>query len=321
MFKTRRAFVRRLISLGRLSVGLFLSLWASPLSAGNIPVPNGSFESPTTFFVTLNLDNWQRMPQPDYWNTNTSGNWETLVGFFKNTPVGNFDHIDNCHGNQAMWLFANPDVGLFQDYDSLDWNDTAPTHAFNATYETGKSYRLTVGVLVGGMGNGGGVTTNATVEFNLYYRDAASNRVTVAAITITNTPDVFTNSTQLLDFSVATPVVRPQDAWAGQHIGISLLSTSPTNLNAEGYWDLDHVRLTSTLAPSLLNPTRSTNQFQFTLQSEPGMIVEILAATNATLPTMNWTSLGLVTNITGTIPFIDSTANLNQRFYQARQVP
>ena len=111
------------------------------------------------------------------------------------------------------------------------------------------------------------------------------------------------------------------DAWAGQHIGISLLSTSRTNLNAEGYWDLDNVRLTSTLAPTLLNPARTNNQFQFTLQSEPGMILEILAATNAALPALNWSSLGIVTNTTGTIPFIDTAANFDQRFYRARQLP
>jgi hypothetical protein len=79
------------------------------------------------------------------------------------------------------------------------------------------------------------------------------------------------------------------------------------------------VRLISILAPSLLNPIRTNNHFVFSLQSEPGMIVEILAATNVTLPTVNWTSLQTITNLTGTIPFIDTTANFDQRFYQARQ--
>lgn len=322
MFCPTRIIARRLSRRVRLSGWfVFLAIIPGILSAGSIPVPNASFESPTTFFVTLNLDNWQRTPQPENWDTNTSGGWDTLVGFFKNTPVSAFDHISNCHSNQAMWLFANPGAGIFQDYDSVDWNDAAPTHAFNATYEAGKSYQLTVGLLVGGKGNGGGVTPGATVEFSLYYRDANSNRLTVAATTITNSLDVFTNSTHLLDFSVHTTVVQPQDAWAGQHIGIALLSTAAPELNAEGYWDLDHVRLTATLAPTLLQPQRNGNQFQFTVQSEPGMILEILATTNAALPTAHWTSLGMVTNSTGTVPFIDTAANFDQRFYQARQVP
>ena len=297
-----------------------LSVPLSSVQAGPITVPNHSFESPTTFFVTLNLDGWQRTPEPAWWNTNTSGGWDTLIGFFKNTAPGAFDHIDNCHGNQAMWLFAQPEAGLFQDYDSMDWDDAVPTHAFDARFEVGKSYQMTVGLLVGGMGSGGGVQPGATVDFSLYYRDAASNRVTVATTTITNSPLVFSNSTHLLDFSVAVPTVRAGDAWAGQHIGILLLSTVTTNL-VGGYWDLDNIRLTSTLAPTLLNPTRTSNQFQFTVQSEPGMILEILATTNATLPALNWTSLGTLTNTTGTIPFIDTSANFDQRFYQARQLP
>lgn len=322
MFKLHRALARRLIPTAGRWLGLFfLFPAASLLPAGPIAIPNASFETPTTVFITLNLDSWQRTPQPGDWDTNTSGDWSTMVGFFKNTPIGAFDHIDNCHSNQAMWLFANPDAGIFQDYHSVDWNDPAPTHAFDARYSIGHSYQLAVGLLVGGKGSGGGVTPGATVEFSLYYRDANGNRVTVAATTITNSLDVFTNSSHLLDFSVAVPVVRATDTWAGQHIGILLLSTSDPALNAEGYWDLDHVRLTSTLAPSLLNPVRTNNQFQFTLQSEPGMIVEILAATNAALPASNWISLGTLTNTTGTIPFIDTAVNFDQRFYQARQLP
>lgn len=320
MFKPPRAIARRLFAPVRW-LGFFCGLTlAGLLHAGSVAVPNASFELPLTFFATPNLDNWQRTPQPSNWDTNASGPWENLIGVFKNTPVGTFDHIDNCHSNQAMWLFANPDAGIFQDYDSMDWNDPTPPHLFDAIYEAGKFYQLTVGLLVGGKGSGGGITPGATIEFSLYYRDAASNRVTVAATTITNQLDVFTNSTHLLDFSVTTPVVRAGDAWAGQHIGISLISTADTNLNAEGYWDLDNVRLNSILAPSLLNPTRTNDQFSFTLQSEPGMIVEVLASPDAVLPAGNWTSLGVITNLTGTIPFIDTTANFDQRFYQARQV-
>ena len=251
-------------------------------------------------------------------DTNVSGQWDTLIGFFKNTPVGNFDHIDNCHSNQAMWLFADPDAGLFQDYDSVGWNGS--THAFDARFEAGKSYRLTTGLLVGGMGGGGGIQPGATLDLILYYRDANSNRVTVAATTITNSLSVFSNSTHLLDFTVDVPAVRPGDPWAGQHIGILFLSTVTPEL-AGGYWDLDNVRLTSMLAPTLLNPISTNGLFQFTLQGEPGLVCELLASTNAALPVANWTSLGTLTNVTGTIPLIDTSTNFDQRFYQARQLP
>ena len=297
-----------------------LLVLTGPLQAGTIVVPNGSFESPPTFFVTLNIDSWQRTPQPVGWDTNTSGDWFTLTGIFKNTAPGSFDHIDNCNGNQAIWLFAKPEAGFFQDYDSVDWNDPSPVHAFNHTFEIGKSYHLTTGILVGGMESGGGILPGATLDMILYYRDANSNRVTVAGNSITSSLSVFSNSTHLLDFSVNVATVRPDNPWAGQHIGILLLSTVSTNLEG-GYWDLDNVRLSSTLAPVFVNPIHTNGQFQFSIQSEPGLVFEMFASTNLTLPPLNWTSLGIITNSTGTIPFVDTPANFPQRFYQARQLP
>jgi len=65
----------------------------------------------------------------------------------------------------------------------------------------------------------------------------------------------------------------------------------------------------------------SGGQFQFTAQSEPGAVFEILASTDPTQPVMNWTSLGTVTNVTGSLPVADQTAGLKQRFYTARQSP
>jgi hypothetical protein len=304
------------VRLPRLAV---ITLLAGSIQAGEISIPNASFESPATFFVSLNIDNWQRTPQPGWWDTNTSGDWSTLIGIFKNPAPGNFDHIDNCHSNQAAWLFAQPEVGLFQDYDAMDWNDPAPTHAFDARFEVGKSYRLSVGLLVGGKGSGGGVTPGSTVNFSLYFRDGGSNRVIVAVTTITNSLEIFTNSTHLLEYSVEVPTVRPGDAWAGQHLGILLLSTA--ELSDEGYWDLDNIRLNSVLAPVFSNPIHTNGQFQFTLKSEPGMALEILTSTNAGLPAAQWTRLFALTNSTGTIPLVDTHADFDQRFYQARQLP
>jgi hypothetical protein len=46
-------------------------------------------------------------------------------------------------------LFAVPEVGLLQDYNSLSGTNTTPTHAFNATFDVGKSYALTIGIMGG----------------------------------------------------------------------------------------------------------------------------------------------------------------------------
>jgi len=286
------------------------------LRAGPISVPNASFESPVTVFAAPAVNSWQKTPKPDWYDESGGFYWDDLTGQFKNTSPASSDHIDNCDGNQALWLFAVPEVGLFQDYDSMDWNDPSPSHDFNATFEVGRSYHLTVGII----GTGGGMLEGVTLELSLYYRDAASNRVAVATTSVTNTPAIFSNNTHFIDFQVHLPAVKTDDAWAGQHIGVQLLSTVASNL-AGGYWDVDNVRLTAVVEPVLLAPVRTNGQFSFTLQSEPGVQFEILATTDVTLPLSNWATLGTVTNITGAVPFTDTAAGFNQRFYRVRQLP
>jgi hypothetical protein len=284
--------------------------------AGPITVPNGSFESPAAPFVSLNFDSWQRTPQPVWWDENANGPWSNLTGIFKNTAPGSADHIVNCHSNQAAWLFANPEVGLFQDYDSMDWNDSKPTHDFDVKFEIGKTYRLTLGVIGGGYN----MLAGTPLQAGLYYRDTTTNKVMVATTTITHSPALFGSRTQLIYFEVSTPVVREADPWAGQHLGIQFLSTVAPAL-AGGFWDLDDVRLSSTMSPVVSNPAMVNGQFQFTLLSEPGVVLEILAHANPALPLSSWDSLGAVTNHTGTIPFVDTSVNFSQRFYQVRQWP
>lgn len=293
-----------------------LAAMAGSLPAGSISVPNASFELPVVPYAAPAIDSWQKTSKPDWYVEGGGFTWDQLTGTFKNTAPTSPDHIDNCDGNQAIWLFAVPEVALFQDYNSVDWNDPVPTHAFDVKFEIGKSYQLTVGVI----GGGGGMPPGVTLELSLYYRDAASNRVTVAATAITNSLTIFPTTTHLIDFSVSVPTVQAGDAWAGQNIGILLLSTVSTNLEG-GYWDLDNVRLSSLVTPVLLSPARTNGQFNFILQSEPGLAFEILTTTNLALPPLNWISLGPLTNVTGTVPFVDTAPNFNQRFYRVRQLP
>jgi len=292
---------------------------AGVLQAGPIIVPNQSFESPATPFVSLNFDSWQKTPQPVWWNEQDTGAWGNLIGIFKNTAPGSADHIDNCDGNQAAWLFANPEVGLFQDYDSMDWNDPAPSHAFDANFEMGKSYRLTVGILVG-TGAGLPMQQGVTLDLSLYYRANISNRIVLATTTVTNSSAIFSNSTRLLDFQVTVPLVQAGDPWAGKHIGIEFMSTVSSNMQG-GYWDLDNVRLLEISPPTLLPMARNDAGFQLSLRSEPGLRFEMLAATNLLLPTASWTSLGLITNVSGEDVFTDPETNFAARYYQAQWLP
>src|ERR1051325_1223463 len=155
------------------------------LRAEAINLPNRSFESPTTPFVNPNIDSWQKSPKPDWYVEDPNHIWTQLTGTFKNPATNTTGHIDNCDGSQAIWLFAVPEVSLFQDYDSVDWDDVQPTHAFNATYQPGNAYRLTVGLLVG-TSAGIPMEEGVTLALSLYFRDALSNQVAVATTVVTN---------------------------------------------------------------------------------------------------------------------------------------
>ena len=292
--------------LCRVMVGvIIMTAFAGTLRAGAILIPNGSFESPQTTYATNRIDSWQQTPDSAFF----------LTGVFSNQPPV----IDNCDGNQAAFLFANPGVSLAQDYDSTDWSSPIPSHAFNATFNLGSAYSLTVGV-IGGVYGSPPLYIGATLQISLYYRDAASNMVTVAAATITNSTGLFPTNTHFVDFSVQVPGVLPTDLWANQTIGVQMASTVGTNL-ASGYWDLDNVRLTETVLPHLTNPQIMSNHFSLTVCSEPGLQFEILAHTNLASPLSAWTSLGIVTNVSGTNAFSDPATNLNHRFYTLRQLP
>ncbi len=205
-------------------------------------------------------------------------------------------------------------MALFQDYDSIDWTNSTPTHAFDQIFEVGKSYQLTVGVI----GGGGGMLEGVALQAGLYYRENLTNKVILSSTNIIYSSAVFTNTTHFIDFHVNVPTVQASDAWAGQHIGIQLASmVAPEQVG--GYWDVDHVRLTTGAAVSLVNPSRAGSEFTLTLQSAPDLRFDILATENATLPLADWTLIGTVTNLTGTVSFTDTAANADHRYYQARQ--
>jgi hypothetical protein len=278
--------------------------------------PNGSFESPATDFAGPAMAGWQKAPKPAWYDESGGHLWDQLMGQFLNPDAGGANHLDNLDGQQAAWLFALPQVAIFQDYLSLNGTNTTPTRDCNARFETGKSYVLTVGVL----GGGGGMAAGATLELSFYYRDAASNRVTVAATTITNTLALFPpNQMRLTDFAVQVPTIQGGEPWAGQHLGIQIASTVGFDKQG-GYWDVDNVRLRVVQDPLLQGATVASGQFRFILHSAPGQY-EVLASTNLALPARQWTSLGTRTNFTGNIPVTDTSANLGRRFYQARPSP
>ncbi len=295
-----------------------------------IYVPNFSFEAPNigtnSPYAAPVFFSWAIPPQPSWYNpSNFEGQpWAYNAGTFYNLPNftnssgSNTTFIYNCDGAQAAFLFALPQVGIFQDYRSVGETDSS-THAFTATFNPGKAYTLTVGVI----GGGGGMPEGSTLQLSLYYVDSSSNMITVAATTVTNTLEAFPSDEELVDFKAQTPAVKPTDPWAGQHIGIQILAT-PDFFNPGawgGYWDVDNVRLNETTALNLADPAIVSGQMQFTVESEPGAVVQILTATNLSLSVSNWTRLATVTNTTGSLPYLDQSSSAQQRFYSAQPSP
>ena len=168
-----------------------LATGSGALHADLIPVPNGSFESQSgvgqPFGVNINIDSWQKPDRPAYF---PAGGYN---GFFWVQTSGNFLNpasppgiVLNATGAQAAYILSFPGAGMFQDYDSVDWNNN--THSLNAAYQVGKSYDLKVGVF------GESVNDGALLQLSLYYRDGAGNKVTVGATTLfptTGTPRKF----------------------------------------------------------------------------------------------------------------------------------
>lgn len=283
-----------------------------------IEVPNGSFEAPATSFADPRADGWQKTPKPFWYDESGGYLWDQLVGQFANTAPGSADHIANCDGNQAIWLFAVPEVGFFQDYESTDWADLEPDRNFDVRFEVGRSYTLTVGVL----GGGGNMLEGVTALAGLYFRDASGNRVSVASTNIVYTESAFTNAEnqkRFVDYEVRVPTVRAEDAWANQHIGIQFLSTVQPEL-AGGYWDLDHVRLVEVMEPSLNTTVAPDGGLKLVVQSAPGMSFEVLSSESMTVPVTDWMSIGTVTNVTGKVD-IDITREESAGFYQTRRLP
>jgi len=306
----RQGFINKTVIVALIAA----SVCVSTVQASTLPVPNNSFEAPETDFASPFMDGWEKAPQPA-WYTDPQFPWYQLAGQFRNPTNGSPDHIINMDGSQAAFLFALPGVSIYQDYLSISGTNTVPTHDFNTKFEAGKSYTLTAGLL----GGGGGMSNGATFEISFYYRDDASNKVTVAATTITNTSALFSSKMQFADFSVQVPIIRGIEPWAGRNIGVQLASTVGFDMMG-GYWDVDNIRLQVVKGPALKDPSFKNNQFQCMLQGVPGQY-EVLSSANITLPLTQWTSLGIYKIVSDSIMITDTNASSGNRFYQVRSLP
>jgi hypothetical protein len=273
--------------------------------AQSVYVPNADFGLPVVTDqgtdVALNMISWEASPQQNYGE----------IGVFGNLPDDG-EFIVNCDGPQAAYIFEDPGLALFQDYDAVD-STGAPSHAFSATYQAGSSYQLQAGFIASA--DFLDLLPGAILQMSLYYRDVLGDMETLACTNVVYDTNVFTSDTNFVQYTLNLPTVQAGDAWAGQHIGIQFL---PTGSITGGFWDVGNVQLWVT--PALINPNWSNGQFGATLLSQPGLVFQILATTNLHAPLSNWTSVVTLTNVSGTTPFFDPATNYNQRFYQAQQM-
>jgi hypothetical protein len=239
----RRAY-RKAKSLKMVAAGLAtLATGVSELRAQNIGVPNFSFESQSAvgfpFDTNPNVEAWRKIPEPAYY-TPSFGSfgipWEGTAGVFVDSnPYAN--HV----GTQAGYILAAPQVTLYQDYES------SIGHDFNATFEVGMSYALTIGIY-----GKSSIAPDSTLKLSLYYRDGPDNQVAVGSTTVTYSAAAFPagDTLNLIDYQVTVPSVQAGDAWAGKHIGIKLESTVPIETTSFGNWDFDNVRLVAVPEPA-----------------------------------------------------------------------
>lgn len=230
------------------AVGCLLALLAIRVARAqpvSVPIPNASFESPATLYVSTFIDAWQEAPKPADYIEGGGFTWDQLTGVFVNTAPTAADHIGNMDGKQAAYLFAVPGTGWFQDHDTVDWRNQPSSHAFDARFQTDTAYELSFGVVAGG----GNMLEGVSFEAALYYRDATTNLVPVVATNIVYTHTVFPVDdlgrpvrTNLTYFHLWLPALKPDAACVAQNIGVRFLSTVSPEMQG-GYWDLDDVRL------------------------------------------------------------------------------
>lgn len=193
--------------------------------ADPIPIPNHSFELPT---VSRNVKNpFGALPLIADWDENGIGSGDELnqdTGVFLNTDVSEPDHVSNA--NQRQLAFLSTLIG------------NAIRQALLDEFVPGRSYTLTAAVATSLTFPAG---ETEQLEIALVY--FASGGEHVIASTFVAGSQV--NPNTLIDVSVTTPAVQPDDPWSGLPIGILIRPSvvDPDDEEGEGFWDVDNVRL------------------------------------------------------------------------------
>jgi hypothetical protein len=215
-----------------------LTLGSGLAAAATIVVPNGSFETPAVLYVTTVMTPWVKTPMSERIPQMTPTKWDQAAGIFVNTAAGQPDHIANPDGTQISYMFADPDLGIYQDLSSA-----------NAKFQAGFAYDLTVALATGYTYP---LPDGAVLRLALYWvvtpggTDALDPTRVVAYQDVVYTEAGFPGY-NLKDFTVHVPMVTAADPWAGRFIGVEIVNVTDEVLG--GTWGIDNVRLNSTFVP------------------------------------------------------------------------
>jgi hypothetical protein len=190
-----------------------------------LDVNNASFEEPV-----VDPNAFQALPWVDGWlELDVDAEASLNTGVFANTPADSPGHIVNANGSQLAFLGSEQGNAFEQDLD--------------ASYQINSVYRLTVAVGISALFPPATGDPCDLLDVALYYVDGnAPVDIVVKSIDANDLSYM-----KLQDVSVYLPLVRQEDAWADQPIGIALRSRGA----AGGFWDLDHVRLDALLPEPL----------------------------------------------------------------------
>lgn len=181
-----------------------------------IPVANHSFEIPA---IDPNKNPFYAIGLVSVWREKDRDPAGSSLGTFHNKPADSNDYISNLDGDQAAFLDGGIRSSLEQE--------------LAAVYRVGRQYRMTI---------------SACPSFRYPPLTQDSLLLAFSYLSLFEMTDISTTSAsasllevnQMVDFSIALPMVKPTDPYAGQSIGIAIR----TNGTALRYWDVDNVRVT-----------------------------------------------------------------------------
>lgn len=184
-----------------------------------LPVVNGSFESPSTTFVTQSATGWTLGGPPE----------SAISGVFNNnsTQPGDPAHLTNAVGDQLAFIGTETGNEMTQFIPS-------------AVFEPATQYTLRVGIA---LSNTLMPHPTDAVHLALYYVDSADQRHTVASTDIVNSPENALKTNLVQYFTAQSAVLFPDDAAMGKSIGIQL-----STIGISGrYFDLENVTVDAEL--------------------------------------------------------------------------